>query len=180
MNYSISAWLSAWSKFQNPSIKECYFCHGGIPPLDTPNYVLLDKEVNACWYCYKTQLVGIRKITRKDMSKLADSKTHRFRFEIPSSNGKKLYLISQQKSNLEWQCSCTGWIAHRKCKHLKSTEAERMKLEKSTFGAKNKDFNGPSGNPNAWKNVFNEAIPEPEVAAAESTVRKLKIKEEDK
>ena len=113
------------------------------------------------------------------MARLPDTKTHRFRFEIPSSNGKKLYLISQCIANQQWQCSCTGWIAHRKCKHLKSTEEERMKLEKGTFGAKNKDFNGPAGNPNAWKNLLNEGIPEPEIEVAQTTTRKLKIKETD-
>jgi hypothetical protein len=113
------------------------------------------------------------------MGRLPDNEQYTNRFEIPSSNGKKLYKIAQHKTTKIWSCSCTGWIAHRKCKHLKATEAERMKLEKGTFGARNKDFNGPSGNPNTWKNIFNEAIPEPEVAATESTVRKLKIKEDD-
>ena len=53
----ISTWLDFWSKVLSPDfkIRECYFCHGGIPPLDIPLYVLLedsDTRVPACCYCF--------------------------------------------------------------------------------------------------------------------------------
>jgi|SRR5579863_1759646 len=113
------------------------------------------------------------------MARLPDTATHRFRITIPSSNGKKEYTVSQRITTKVWECSCTGWIAHRHCKHLKSTEEARMKLAKA-FGANNKDRNGPPGNPDAWNNAFESAIPEAPEAKIETvqiTGRKFKIKE---
>lgn len=60
---------------------------------------------------------------------LPDTKTHRFRFDIPSESSNALYRISQRITNGsthgQYECSCKSWIYSRGgdgtglCKHLK-------------------------------------------------------------
>lgn len=60
---------------------------------------------------------------------LPDNKSHTNRFEIASESSDKIYIVAQAKSSGQWQCSCPGWIYHRKCKHLRSLEPVFAKLE---------------------------------------------------
>jgi hypothetical protein len=62
---------------------------------------------------------------------------------VPSSDGKREYVVSLDTARGEWACSCKGWTTHvprRDCKHIKQTlvwygmRAERnavRKLEKT-------------------------------------------------
>src|SRR4051794_36301221 len=38
--------------------------------------------------------------------------------EIRSETSDRLYVVSQHATKRHWGCSCPGWRAHRKCKHL--------------------------------------------------------------
>ena len=40
------------------------------------------------------------------------------RFEVRSETSNRVYTIAQHKTKKHWGCSCPGWKAHRKCKHL--------------------------------------------------------------
>jgi len=40
------------------------------------------------------------------------------RFEVRSESSNRVYIIAQHKKKKHWGCSCPGWKAHRKCKHL--------------------------------------------------------------
>lgn len=51
---------------------------------------------------------------------LPDTTRHEFRMTIRSSSSTRLYVVARQKSDRQWQCSCMGWIRHRRCKHLTS------------------------------------------------------------
>lgn len=58
---------------------------------------------------------------------LEDTRTHRFRFDIPSSNGTDTYRVSQAIGSGQWQCGCPSWIYQRgpqlerkPCKHLRA------------------------------------------------------------
>lgn len=49
---------------------------------------------------------------------LPDTDQWQFRFQVQSESSNRLYTISQHKRHRHWGCSCPGWKAHRKCKHL--------------------------------------------------------------
>jgi hypothetical protein len=40
------------------------------------------------------------------------------RFTIRSASSDREYIVSQNKKKQHWGCSCPGWKAHRRCKHL--------------------------------------------------------------
>ena len=40
------------------------------------------------------------------------------RFEIRSESSNRVYVVAQHKETGKWGCSCPGYCAHRKCKHL--------------------------------------------------------------
>lgn len=40
------------------------------------------------------------------------------RFTITSATSNRLYIIAQHIKKRHWACSCPGWKAHRRCKHL--------------------------------------------------------------
>lgn len=40
------------------------------------------------------------------------------RFEIKSETSDCIYIVSQNKTNKHWACSCPAWITRRSCKHL--------------------------------------------------------------
>lgn len=49
---------------------------------------------------------------------LPDTDTHKLRFDVKSSSSNRLYRVSiRKKTNLP-ECSCPGFIRHRKCKHI--------------------------------------------------------------
>ena len=49
---------------------------------------------------------------------LPDNDQWRHRFEIHSESSNRVYTVAQHKTKKHWACSCPGWKAHRKCKHL--------------------------------------------------------------
>lgn len=51
---------------------------------------------------------------------LPDNDQWENRFEIHSETSGRIYVIAQNKKKRYWGCSCPGWKAHRKCKHLES------------------------------------------------------------
>ena len=40
------------------------------------------------------------------------------RFEVHSETSNRVYIIAQNKEHRHWGCSCPGWKAYRRCKHL--------------------------------------------------------------
>ena len=53
----------------------------------------------------------------QDMA-LPDNDKWQNRFEVHSETSDRIYIIAQHKELKYWGCSCPGWKAHRKCKHL--------------------------------------------------------------
>lgn len=51
---------------------------------------------------------------------LPDNDQWQHRFEIRSESSNRIYVIAQNKKKEFWGCSCPGWKAHRKCKHLQT------------------------------------------------------------
>jgi hypothetical protein len=51
---------------------------------------------------------------------LPDNDQWQFRFEVNSETSGNIYVISQNKKRRHWACSCMGFRAHRKCKHLQA------------------------------------------------------------
>ena len=64
---------------------------------------------------------------------LADNKSHKHRMEIPNSNGTRMYVVAMNNrggaDQGRFECSCPGWIRHRRCKHLKAMLPNLMQLE---------------------------------------------------
>lgn len=52
------------------------------------------------------------------MTANADQWTNRI--EIKSSSSSRVYVVAQRVSTGLWECSCPGWKARRRCKHLAS------------------------------------------------------------
>lgn len=74
--------------------------------------------------------------TPNEIAFLADTNTHAFRFDIPSSDGTKSYRVSTRKATGKWECSCPAWIyqkaplADRKpCKHLQAMSDLLLQIE---------------------------------------------------
>jgi hypothetical protein len=67
-------------------------------------------------------------LNRSDIIALPDTKTHRFRFDIPSESSNNIYRISQRITNGithgQYECNCESWLyrrggnAQHLCKHL--------------------------------------------------------------
>jgi len=67
---------------------------------------------------------------------MEDTETHRFRIKVKSSSSHNLYVVSQNKRDTLWECSCKGWIfQHNKhagqflCRHLRAVVPQ---IENST------------------------------------------------
>jgi hypothetical protein len=50
--------------------------------------------------------------------RLPDSDQWTNRFEIKAESSTRIYTVAQHKKGRYWGCSCPGWKAHRRCKHL--------------------------------------------------------------
>lgn len=50
--------------------------------------------------------------------RLPDNTQWENRFNVRSESSNRLYVIAQNKGKRYWGCSCPGWKAHRRCKHL--------------------------------------------------------------
>ena len=53
-----------------------------------------------------------------DSQKLPDNDQWTHRFEIHSETSNRVYIVSQNKANRHWGCSCMAWRTRRYCKHL--------------------------------------------------------------
>jgi len=80
--------------------------------------------------------------TPNQIAFLADTKTHRFRFDIPSSDGTKAYRVSQATATSQWQCGCPAWIYQKgpmvdrkPCKHLRAMTDLLLQIEGSPAAA---------------------------------------------
>lgn len=51
---------------------------------------------------------------------LPDNDQWEMRFEIKSESSNRVYTVARNKKTQHWGCSCPGYCAHRKCKHLRS------------------------------------------------------------
>ena len=49
---------------------------------------------------------------------MADNDAWIHRTEVKSETSNRVYVVSQHAAKRFWGCSCPGWRAHRKCKHL--------------------------------------------------------------
>jgi hypothetical protein len=56
----------------------------------------------------------------KKSEKLPDNAQWTNRFYVRSASTSNLYTVAQNKSGRWWACSCRGWIAHKRCKHLRA------------------------------------------------------------
>lgn len=52
------------------------------------------------------------------LKKLPDNDQWQDRFEIHSESSNRVYIVARNKKSGKWGCSCPGYLAHRKCKHL--------------------------------------------------------------
>jgi hypothetical protein len=87
------------------------------------------------------------------------------RIEIKSETSNRLYIVSQHARKRYWGCSCPGWRAHRKCKHLEQLglpcgevpfEIEKDHAMKNGFleGYKTYDANAGHGAAAQWQKLF--------------------------
>ena len=97
----ISTWLDFWSKLIDPDTKfnrQCYFCHGGIPPLDIPLYVLIEesensgKTVPACCYCYKAHEKPVHTFNDFAEAVIANSTPKEVEIAVSTSLTRKLKI----------------------------------------------------------------------------------------
>lgn len=49
---------------------------------------------------------------------LPDNSQWQNRFEITSETSDRIYVVSQNKKNKHWGCSCPSYRVRRTCKHL--------------------------------------------------------------
>jgi hypothetical protein len=88
----------------------------------------------------------------------AKPKTDRWinRREIRSETSNRVYVIAQERSTGQWQCSCPGWITRRHCKHLASTEQAR-----TNFMNHYRTSETPNGDATGWNQAFapSRAVP---------------------
>src|SRR5581483_2894966 len=87
------------------------------------------------------------------------------RIEIRSETSNRLYTVSQHSIKRYWGCSCPGWRAHRRCKHLdqlglpsgeKPFEVDKDHAKKKDFldGYKTYDTRAGHGSTAEWQQVF--------------------------
>ena len=89
--------------------------------------------------------------------------------EIRSETSERLYVVSQHATKRYWGCSCPGWRAHRKCKHLERLglpcgeqpfEIEKDHAKKKGFlkGYKTYDASAGHGDTTEWRQAFSERM----------------------
>jgi hypothetical protein len=87
------------------------------------------------------------------------------RIEIKSESSSRIYVVSQHATKRYWGCSCPGWRAHRKCKHLERLglpcgevpfEVEKEHAMKKGFldGYKTYDASAGRGSTAEWQKLF--------------------------
>ena len=87
------------------------------------------------------------------------------RIEIKSETSDRVYVVSQHATKRYWACSCPGWRAHRRCKHLEQLglpageqpfEVEKGHAKKKGFleGYQTYDAGAGHGAPADWQREF--------------------------
>ena len=87
------------------------------------------------------------------------------RTEIKSETSSRVYVVSQHATKRHWGCSCPGWKAHRRCKHLtrlglpggeQPFEVQKDHAMKKGFldGYKKYDASAGHGSAAEWQQVF--------------------------
>jgi hypothetical protein len=91
------------------------------------------------------------------------------RIEIKSETSNRVYVVSQHATKRYWGCSCPGWKAHRKCKHLERLglpgseepfEVEEGHAMKKGFleGYKTYDASAGHGTTAEWQKAFSQKM----------------------
>jgi hypothetical protein len=87
------------------------------------------------------------------------------RTEIKSETSDRVYVVSQHATKRYWACSCPGWRAHRRCKHLEQLglpageqpfEVEKGHARRKGFldGYRTYDDSAGHGSPADWQREF--------------------------
>jgi hypothetical protein len=91
------------------------------------------------------------------------------RVEIRSESSDRIYVVSQHATKRYWGCSCPGWRAHRRCKHLERLglpcgevpyEVEEDHAMKKGFldGYRTYDASDGHGDAAEWQRLFVERM----------------------
>jgi len=113
---------------------------------------------------------------------LEDTRSHRFRFDIPSSNGSDTYRVSQATGSGQWQCGCPSWIYQRgpqlerkPCKHLRAMTDVLLQIDDTGHACPSLDASQRPVHPNARPTLI-EAHPNarPTPIEAQAPVTKAK------
>jgi hypothetical protein len=73
--------------------------------------------------------------------KLPDGPRHIHRHAIPSSGGDRQYIVAYNVNQGRWECSCRGWISHRRCKHLTSMTPYLLQVEPGRINSESINVN---------------------------------------
>ena len=77
----------------------------------------------------------LKAVGSKVIGKLPEHATHDNRTMVQGDSGNK-YIMARRKSSGNYECSCPGWIYHRKCKHMDRHLDEVKALHKEGRKAK--------------------------------------------
>src|SRR4051812_23557523 len=91
------------------------------------------------------------------------------RTEIRSETSDRVYVVSQHATKRYWACSCPGWRAHRRCKHLGQLglpagevpfEVDGGHARKKGFldGYPTYDTGGGHGSRGEWRQAFSRRM----------------------
>jgi hypothetical protein len=91
------------------------------------------------------------------------------RTDIRSETSDRVYTVSQHATKRHWGCSCPGWKAHRRCKHLEHLglpggetpfEVVKEHAKKKGFldGYRAYDASDGHGDVNQWQKVFSQRM----------------------
>jgi hypothetical protein len=100
---------------------------------------------------------------------MAENTTWINRLEIKSATSNRVYVVSQHATKRYWGCSCPGWRAQRRCKHLERLglpgseepfEIEKNHAKKKGFldGYKTYDASPGHGHSVEWQKAFTERM----------------------
>jgi len=100
---------------------------------------------------------------------MSENSTWINRMEIRSETSDRIYVVSQHATKRFWGCSCPGWRAHRRCKHLEQLglpggeepfEVEKDHTKKKGFleGYKTYDASTGHGGTGEWQKAFTERM----------------------
>ena len=104
---------------------------------------------------------------------LEDTRSHRFRFDIPSSNGSDTYRVSQATGSGQWQCGCPSWIYQRgpqlerkPCKHLRAMTDVLLQIDDTGHACPSLEASQRPVHPNARPTPIEAQAPVTKAKAA--------------